>query len=124
MVANQCILNLEKEIEKLKNNLKDYRLNEKLSKNILRVGIGGLIYLGLRTFIGPDIDYVTQVDSMSALDVLDATAGIVGSIGSLFGGAFYLGDYIASKLEKRKLKKSELKLQEEVEFLKSIKNKL
>ncbi|MCX6749963.1 MAG: hypothetical protein NTZ83_00730 [Candidatus Pacearchaeota archaeon] len=82
---------------------------EKEFKKYLKVGFGAGIYLGLRTFIGPDIDL--NIISPDIWQVLD-TAAVVGSVSLVgFCGPAYGIRYLIRKSSEKSLKKAESKLE-------------
>jgi hypothetical protein len=100
-----------KEINSNKGSLEFSKDCEKIYKTIFKIGLGGIAYLGLRTIIGPEIDWYSK-NITNAWQILDSL-GI--SISALYGGAGGLSygvSYLARKSDERDLNKLKDNLKE------------
>jgi len=96
--------------EKEKSCLEFSKDAEKIYKNIFKVGVGGLAYLGFRTFIGPELD-LNNPEISNAWQFFDAVGMILSYVGGLAGGLSYLWSYAGRKSAEKDYRKAESELE-------------
>lgn len=102
---------LEKAIENVngwKQTLETSQDAKKVGRILSKVGLGSLTYLGLRSFIGPEIDiYANEFTPLNGLDCV----GIVLSVYGLVGGIIYGAMHLQKKSDEKDLKEAESELE-------------
>jgi hypothetical protein len=101
---------IKEEVNIMKGSLDNSRDAENLYKTIFKIGLGGFSYLGLRTFIGPELDLLTR-EAMTPLQIIDVSVATLSAIYGVCGGLAYGLMHLGRKGDERDLKNSELKLE-------------
>jgi hypothetical protein len=81
---------------------------EKEFKKYFKIGLGTTAYLGLRTFVGPEMDL--NIISPDIWQFLDSCAVVGSAFGGGFCGLAYGVTYLIRKRDEKDLKNAESKL--------------
>jgi hypothetical protein len=103
-MENMALNESLKEINSNEGSLKFSKDCENLYKTIFKIGLGGIIYLGVRSFVGPELDVYSK-EITNALQAFDTTGAMITSIFGFTGGLSYGVSYLARKSDERDLNK-------------------
>jgi hypothetical protein len=89
---------------------------EDIYKTIFKIGLGGFSYLGLRTFIGPELDSLTR-EAMTPLQIIDVSVAALSGIYGVCGGLAYGLMHLARRGDEKDLKNAESELEKFTNFI-------
>ena len=118
MATQKELNNAKEKFEKDKNCLEFNKDNEDIYKNIFKIGLAGLVYLGVRNIMGPEINF-TNEPITTPLQFFDTIGMALSYMGGLIGGLSYGLTHLDKRSSEKNLKnsKSELeKLSEDYKF--------
>ena len=111
MKNEQEIINLQKEVEGTRRRIEGNKYLQKNSKVMLRNGLVALSYLGFRTLVGPEVDFVMEGGFDKIYQIFDLAAA-ASSIGfGLLGTGLYGISSFDKRINRKYLGRVESKLE-------------
>jgi hypothetical protein len=111
MIISDYLEEARKRVEAERELLEVYNQSDNIYKTMFKVGLVGIAYLGLRTFIGPDVDFNFGDKAPNLLQVVDSFS-VADAIVAGLGGPIGLGvNYLGKTQTNKDLKKAESELE-------------
>ncbi len=111
MTTKQDLREAEEDVKIEKEGLEYSKEYVNIGKGIAKIGLASLTYLGIRSFLGPEIG-PSEEHLTSFLEYLDALNVVSAALCGIGGGISYLAFHLVKKDSERDLKKAESKLEE------------
>lgn len=111
MVRQSELKEVRENFEKEKRCLESCEDSEDIYQKVFNTGLVGIAYLGVRSFIGPEVDF-NAPEISNPLQFFDSLGMVVSYLCGLVGGLSYGFTYLSRKSGEKDLKIAKSKLEE------------